>query len=125
MATDLKFTKDHEWLRVETGNIAVVGITDYAQSQLGDIVYVDIPTVGENLNAGDTFGAIEAVKTVADLFLPVGGKVLELNSELDGAPQLVNQSPYEQGWIVKLEMSHPQETAQLLNEADYKKLIGE
>jgi glycine cleavage system H protein len=125
MATDLKFTKDHEWLRVEQGNIAVVGITDYAQSQLGDIVYVDIPTVGENLNAGDTFGAIEAVKTVADLLLPVGGKVLEFNSELDGAPQLVNQSPYEQGWIVKLEMTHPQEVAQLLNEADYKKLISE
>jgi glycine cleavage system H protein len=125
MATNLSFTKDHEWLRVEQGNIAVVGITDYAQSQLGDIVYVDIPTVGENLNAGDTFGAIEAVKTVADLFLPVGGKVLEFNSELDGAPQLVNESPYEQGWIIKLEMSNPQEIAQLLDEEGYKKLISE
>jgi glycine cleavage system H protein len=119
---EILFTKEHEWLRVESGSIVVVGITDYAQSQLGDVVFVDVPTVGETLNGGDTFGAVEAVKTVADLYLPVGGKVLEFNSALADEPQLVNQSPYEKGWIIRLEMTDNQEVTNLLSEQEYKKL---
>jgi glycine cleavage system H protein len=121
---ELKFTKEHEWLRVESGNTAVVGITDYAQSQLGDVVFVDVPTVGETLDGGDIFGAVEAVKTVADLYLPVGGKVLEFNSALADEPQLVNQSPYEQGWIIRLEMTDNQEVTALLSEQEYKELTA-
>ncbi|GHT10802.1 glycine cleavage system H protein [Bacteroidia bacterium] len=121
---ELKFTKEHEWLRVEHDNIVTVGITDYAQSQLGDIVFVDIPTVGETLQQGDIFGAVEAVKTVADLFLPVSGKVLEANATVNDAPQTVNQSPYQEGWIIKLEMTHPQEVSALLSEAEYQKIIS-
>lgn len=122
---ELKFTKDHEWLRMEQGNTALVGITDYAQAQLGDIVFVDLPSVGETLAAGDTFGCIEAVKTVADLYLPVGGKVLEANPAIENQPQLVNQSPQDKGWIVRIEVANAQEISLLMNEEEYKKIIAE
>ena len=103
---NLKYSADHEWVRVE-GNIAVIGITDFAQSELGDIVFVDIQTEGEELNAGETFGAIEAVKTVADALMPVSGKVIEVNADLEGAPESVNSDPYGAGWMIKVEMSNP------------------
>ena len=96
---ELKYTKDHEWVRIE-GNIAVVGITDFAQGELGDIVFVDIDSVGDELNAGDVFGSVEAVKTVSDLYLPISGKVVEFNEELEGEPELVNTDPYGRGWII-------------------------
>ena len=99
--TDVKYTKEHEWIRVE-GDIAYVGITDYAQEQLGDIVFVDIPTVDETLAAGETFGTIEVVKTISDLFLPVAGTILEQNEALADQPELVNQDPYGEGWIIKI-----------------------
>ena len=101
---ELKYTKDHEWVRVE-GDIAVVGITDFAQSELGDIVFVDIQTEGETLSKGDVFGTIEAVKTVADAYMPVSGEVVEVNAELDGAPEKVNGDPYGEGWMVKIKFS--------------------
>src|SRR5699024_5923305 len=100
---ELKYTKEHEWIRVE-GEEAVVGITDYAQSQLGDIVFVECETVGDALEAGETFGTVEAVKTVSDLYLPVAGEVLEFNEELEGEPELVNKDPYGKGWIVKIKI---------------------
>ena len=101
---ELKYTKDHEWIKIE-GNIATVGITDFAQGELGDIVYVEVETEGETLEKDETFGSIEAVKTVSDLFLPISGEILELNSELDDEPELVNSSPYEKGWIIKMKMT--------------------
>jgi glycine cleavage system H protein len=119
---NLKYTKDHEWVRVE-GDIAVVGITDYAQSQLGDIVFVDVQTEGETLEQGDMFGAIEAVKTVADAYMPVSGEVLEFNAALDSAPELVNKDPYGEGWMVKIKMADPAQIDGLLTPDDYKKLI--
>ncbi|MDR0738269.1 MAG: glycine cleavage system protein GcvH [Prevotellaceae bacterium] len=119
---NLKYTKDHEWVRVE-GNIAVVGITDYAQSQLGDIVFVDVQTVGETLEQGDMFGAIEAVKTVADAYMPLSGEVSEFNTALENAPELVNKDPYGEGWMVKIEMADPAQIEGLLTPDDYKKLI--
>ena len=119
---ELKYTNEHEWIRVE-GEEAFVGITDYAQSQLGDIVFVECETVGDDLNAGDTFGTIEAVKTVSDLYLPVGGEVLEFNEELEGAPELVNKDPYGKGWIVKIKMNDAKELDALLNADAYKALI--
>jgi glycine cleavage system H protein len=118
----LKYTKDHEWVRVE-GDIAVVGITDYAQSQLGDIVYVDVQTEGETLAQGDMFGAIEAVKTVADAFMPVSGEVAEVNAALESAPELVNKDPYGEGWMVKIKMTDPAQIEGLLTPANYAKLI--
>jgi glycine cleavage system H protein len=121
---ELKFTKSHEWLRIEQDNIAFIGITDYAQQQLGDIVFVDIPTAGEHLKADDVFGYIEAVKTVADLYLPLDAKVLEENAELQDQPQLVNQSPYDKGWIARIELANPEQINQLMSEAEYKKLIS-
>jgi glycine cleavage system H protein len=119
---NLKYTKDHEWVRVE-GNIAVVGITDYAQSQLGDIVFVDVQTEGETLEQGDMFGAIEAVKTVADAYMPLSGEVLEFNAALEGAPELVNKDPYGEGWMVKIKIADPAQVDGLLTPDDYKKLI--
>lgn len=119
----LVYTKDHEWVRVE-GDIAYVGITDFAQKELGDIVYVDINTVGKSVAQHDVFGTVEAVKTVSDLFMPVSGEVLEMNSKLDGAPELVNGDPYGDGWMVKVKMSNASEAASLMSAADYKTLIN-
>ena len=117
--TNLKYSKDHEWVKVD-GNIATIGITDFAQSQLGDIVFVDIQTEGEELEAGEVFGAIEAVKTVADGLMPVSGKVIEVNAELEGAPESVNTDPYGAGWMIKVEMSNPAEYDALLDAAAYE-----
>ena len=119
---ELKDTKEHEWIRVE-GEEAVVGITDYAQSQLGDIVFVECETVGDALEAGETFGTVEAVKTVSDLYLPVAGEVLEFNEELEGEPELVNKDPYGKGWIVKIKISDETELDGLLNADAYKAII--
>ena len=120
--SELKYTKEHEWIRVE-GEEAVVGITDYAQSQLGDIVFVECETVGDALEAGETFGTVEAVKTVSDLYLPVAGEVLEFNEELEGEPELVNKDPYGKGWIVKIKISDETELDGLLNADAYKAII--
>lgn len=121
--TDLRYSKEHEWVRVE-GNTATVGITDFAQKELGDIVYVDVNTVGESLAQNAVFGTVEAVKTVSDLFIPVSGKVLEINSALDAAPESVNKDPYNAGWIIKIEISNPAELDSLLDAAAYQALIG-
>lgn len=120
---DLKYTKDHEWVKV-SGNTALVGITDFAQKELGDIVYVDITTIGETVEKEQVFGTVEAVKTVSDLFMPVTGKVLEANKDIDSAPESVNSDPYGKGWIIKVELSTPSEVDGLLSADDYKKLIG-
>ena len=117
--TNLKYSADHEWVKVE-GNIATIGITDFAQSQLGDIVFVDIQTEGEELEAGEVFGAIEAVKTVADGLMPVSGKVIEVNADLEGAPESVNSDPYGAGWMIKVEMSNPAEYDELLDATAYE-----
>ena len=119
---ELKYTKDHEWIRVEGAN-AYIGITDYAQSELGEIVFVDIDTQGENLAKEETFGTIEAVKTVSDLFMPVGGEVLEVNAELEAEPELVNSDPYGKGWLVKIAVADPSDLDELLSADDYQKLI--
>lgn len=121
--TDLKYTKDHEWIRVE-GNEAYVGITDYAQSELGEIVYVDITTEGETIDQEEVFGTIEAVKTVSDLFMPVSGEVLEINGELEDAPQLVNEDAYGKGWLIKIGLTEVSELDDLLSAADYEQLIA-
>jgi glycine cleavage system H protein len=122
--SNVKYTSEHEWIRFE-GDVAYVGITDYAQDQLGDIVFVDIPTVGETLAKGDTFGTIEVVKTISDLFIPVGGEVLEQNEALADNPALVNTDPYGEGWIVKLKPADPAEAESLLDAEAYKALINE
>ena len=121
--SNLKYSKDHEWIRVE-GDEPYVGITDFAQSQLGDIVFVDVTTEGETLAQGEVFGTIEAVKTVSDAFLPVGGEVLEFNAALNDAPEMVNKDPYGEGWMVKIKMTNPAELDALLSAEDYAKLIG-
>jgi glycine cleavage system H protein len=120
---ELKYTKDHEWVKAE-GNIAVIGITDFAQGELGDIVYVDINSEGQSLNTGDVFGTVEAVKTVSDLFMPVTGKVTELNKNLESNPESVNKDPYGNGWMVRVEMSNPSELEGLMSAADYRKMTG-
>ena len=120
---ELKYTKDHEWVKIE-GNIAVVGITDHAQSELGDIVYVDVDTVGDEVEAGAVFGSVEAVKTVADLFLPVSGVVSELNEALEDEPELVNPDSYGKGWIVKVEIAEDADLSELLTAEQYQELIG-
>jgi len=120
---NLKYTKDHEWVRIE-GNIAYVGITEFAQGELGDIVYIEIETEGETLAHEEIFGTVEAVKTVSDLFMPLSGKVLEVNTGLDGAPEKVNNDPYGDGWMIKIEMSNPAEIDSLMNSNSYKELIG-
>ena len=120
--TDVKYTKDHEWIRVE-GEVAYVGITDYAQSELGEIVYVDITTEGETVAKEEVFGTIEAVKTVSDLFMPVSGEVVEVNPELEDAPQLINEDAYGKGWIIKIALSDMTEIDGLLSAADYEQLI--
>ena len=120
---NLKYSNDHEWVRVE-GNEAFVGITDFAQGQLGDIVFVDDPTVGESLGQNEVFGSIEAVKTVSDAFLPVSGEILEFNEALENDPALVNKDPYGEGWIIKVNMANPAEVDTLLSADDYAKLVG-
>ena len=120
---NLKYSNDHEWCRVE-GDTAYVGITDFAQSQLGDIVFVDVPTVGETLAAGDVFGSIAAVKTVSDAFIPVSGEILEFNPAVDADPAVVNKDAYGEGWLVKVRLSNPAEVDGLLSADQYKELIG-
>lgn len=120
---ELKYTKDHEWVKVE-GDIATVGITDFAQRELGDIVYVEVETEGETLDKEEIFGSVEAVKTVSDLFLPLSGKITEFNAELEDAPELVNSDPYGQGWMVKMKITDKSEMEALLSADDYKELIG-
>lgn len=120
---NLKYSNDHEWCRVE-GDTAYVGITDFAQSQLGDIVFVDVPTVGETLAAGDVFGSIEAVKTVSDAFIPVSGEILEFNPAVDADPAVVNKDAYGEGWLVKVRLSNPAEVDGLLSADQDKELIG-
>jgi glycine cleavage system H protein len=117
----LKYTKDHEWVKIE-GNIATVGITDFAQGELGDIVYVDINSVGQEINHGDVFGTVEAVKTVSDLYMPLSGKVIEVNPALEANPEKVNEDPYGTGWMVKVEVKG--DTSVLLSAVQYKELIG-
>ena len=120
---NLKYSNDHEWVRVE-GNEAFIGITDFAQGQLGDIVFVDVPTVGESLDQNEVFRSIEAVKTVSDAFLPVGGEILEFNEALESDPALVNKDPYGEGWIIKVSMANTAEVDTLLSADDYAKLLG-
>ena len=119
---ELKYTKDHEWVRIE-GDIATVGITEFAQSELGDIVYVEIETVGETIAQEEIFGSIEAVKTVSDLFMPISGEILEFNEELDGNPELVNSDPYGAGWMVKVKISNSDEIQNLLDAVAYTSLV--
>ena len=120
---ELKYTKDHEWVKIN-GNIATIGVTDFAQKELGDIVYVEVETLGETLEAGEVFGTVEAVKTVSDLFMPITGEILELNSELESSPELVNDAPYTEGWMVKVKITGAL-PSDLLDAASYKDLIGE
>ena len=121
--TNLKYTKDHEWVSIE-GDIATIGITDFAQSELGDIVYVEIETEGETSEAEEVFGSVEAVKTVSDLFMPISGEIIEFNSELDANPELVNSNPYENGWMIKVKISDASEVENLMSSEDYKELVG-
>jgi glycine cleavage system H protein len=120
---ELKYTKDHEWVRIE-GNTATIGITEFAQSELGDIVFVDINTVGDTVDQNSVFGTVEAVKTVSDLFMPVTGEVLEVNPALEGNPELVNSDPYGEGWMIKATVADEGQLAGLLSAADYRQLIG-
>jgi glycine cleavage system H protein len=120
---NLKYTKDHEWIKID-GNIATVGITEFAQGELGDIVYVEIETEGETLNKEEIFGTVEAVKTVSDLFMPVSGKVLEVNKDLEAAPDKVNSDPYGAGWMIKIELTNTAEVGELLSAGAYRELIG-
>ena len=120
---ELKYTKDHEWIRLE-GSEAVIGITEFAQRELGDIVYIDINTVGQEVAENEVFGTVEAVKTVSDLFMPISGTILEINSMLDSAPELVNQDPYGDGWMLKISINSVVEAGNLLSADQYKELIG-
>ncbi len=120
---ELKYTKDHEWVRLE-GNTAYIGITDFAQRELGDIVYVDINTVGKTVNQEEVFGTVEAVKTVSDLYMPLSGEVLEVNSKLDANPELVNSDPYGDGWMVKVSVANTADFDTLLSADDYKAVVG-
>lgn len=121
--TDLKYTKDHEWIRIE-GDEAVVGITDFAQRELGDIVFIDINTIGEEVAQDQVFGTIEAVKTVSDLFMPVSATVLSVNGKIDGSPELVNQDPYGEGWLVRVKLNDPADVEGLLSAADYEAQVS-
>ncbi len=121
---NLRYTKEHEWVKQETGNVFLVGITEYAQRELGDIVYVEVETIGKSMEAGEVFGTVEAVKTVSDLFLPVSGTITELNSELAKAPDLVNSDPYGKGWMIKLTVNDPAQVEKLLDAAAYESLVG-
>jgi glycine cleavage system H protein len=121
--SNLHYTKDHEWISLE-GDIATVGITDFAQRELGDIVYVEVETVGKSMEAGEVFGTVEAVKTVSDLFLPVSGTILELNAALAGAPELVNNDPYGKGWMVKIKLKNASDIDSLMNASAYEATVG-
>ncbi|MDB4086841.1 glycine cleavage system protein GcvH [Flavobacteriaceae bacterium] len=121
--TDLKYTKDHEWISID-GDSATIGITDYAQGELGDIVYVEIESLGEQLDKEEIFGSVEAVKTVSDLFLPVSGEITEMNEGLEDNPELINDDPYGEGWIIKMKISNQSELTDLLSADEYKELIG-
>ncbi|SIQ38443.1 glycine cleavage system H protein [Chryseobacterium sp. RU37D] len=121
--SELKYTKDHEWIKIE-GNVATIGITDFAQGELGDIVYVDVDTVDDDLEGGAVFGSVEAVKTVSDLFLPISGKVIEFNSGLEDQPELLNADPYGSGWIIKLEVAKGADHSDLLSAEEYQAIIG-
>ncbi|GHE58934.1 MULTISPECIES: glycine cleavage system protein GcvH [Roseivirga] len=120
---NLKYTKDHEWVKVD-GDEVTVGITDFAQGELGDIVYVEIETEGETIDTNEVFGTVEAVKTVSDLFMPVSGEIIAVNEDLDDSPEKVNESPYEDGWMIKIKLSDPSELDGLLSADDYKAHIG-
>ena len=120
---NLKYTKDHEWIRVE-GDVATIGITDFAQRELGDIVYVEIETVGKSLTANEVFGTVEAVKTVSDLFLPVGGTITEVNAALNGAPELVNNEPYGEGWMAKMTVDSIADVEALMDAATYSAMVS-
>lgn len=120
---ELLYTKDHEWVKIE-GDVATIGITDFAQSELGDIVFVEVDTVGESIDKEEVFGTVEAVKTVSDLFMPVSGEIIEFNEELESSPETVNEDPYGKGWMVKVTMSDSSNRDGLLSAADYKALIG-
>ena len=121
--SELKYTKDHEWIKVD-GNTATIGITDFAQGELGDIVYVDVDTLDDTVEKDEVFGSVEAVKTVSDLFMPLSGEVVEFNEELEDEPELVNSDSYGKGWMIKIKFSDDSELENLLNAEDYKKLIG-
>lgn len=120
---NLKYTKDHEWIRVEGGE-GYVGITDFAQGELGDVVYVEVETVGETIEKEEAFGTIEAVKTVSDMFMPVSGEVIEFNAALEAAPELINKDPYGEGWVVKIKITKPEEINELLSAERYQELIA-
>ncbi len=120
---NLKYTNDHEWVRVE-GDTAYIGITDFAQKELGDIVYVEIETVGQNLGQGEVFGTVEAVKTVSDLFMPLSGEIIEMNQKIESNPELVNSDPYGDGWMIKIKLSKADELNDILSAADYEALVG-
>lgn len=122
--TELKYTEDHEWIKVD-GDVATVGVTDFAQSELGDIVYVEIETEGESIDANEVFGTVEAVKTVSDLFMPLSGEIIEVNAELEDAPETVNENPYDGGWMIKIKMSDTSELDSLLDADTYKAHIGQ
>ncbi len=122
--SELKYTKDHEWVKLVDGKTAIIGITDFAQGELGDIVFVDINTVGKSLGAEEVFGTVEAVKTVSDLFLPVAGKVVEVNDALSSNPELVNNDPYGEGWMVKIEVDNPADIDNLLSLDAYQQMVG-
>jgi glycine cleavage system H protein len=121
--SDLRYDKEHEWVRVE-GDVAVVGISDFAQDQLGEVVYVDLPAVGDTVNAGDTFGEVESVKSVSELFSPVSGEVVKINDKLDGAPESINEDAYGAGWLIEVKLSEPLELDGLMSSADYQAFIA-
>ncbi|WP_335965582.1 glycine cleavage system protein GcvH [Galbibacter sp. PAP.153] len=121
--SELKYTKDHEWVKIE-GDVATVGVTDFAQSELGDIVYVEVETVDETLEREEVFGTVEAVKTVSDLFLPLSGEIIEFNESLEDEPEKVNTDPYGEGWMIKIKISDTSEIDDLLSDADYKEFVG-
>ena len=121
---NLKYTKDHEWLKLD-GDVAYVGVTDFAQSELGDVVYIEVETIGEELAKEDSFGTIEAVKTVSDMFMPVSGEVLEFNQKLEDTPELVNKDPYGDGWVIKIKLANHDEVNELLSAKEYMDQIGE
>ena len=121
---NLKYSKEHEWVRVEDGDIAYIGITDFAQGELGDIVFVEVETEGDDLDQDEVFGSIEAVKTVSDLFMPLSGKITEFNTKVEEEPELVNSAPYEAGWLIKIDISDMEELGSLMDAAAYQALVG-
>ena len=121
---NLRYTKDHEWVKQEKGNVFLVGITEYAQRELGDIVYVEVETIGKSMEAGEVFGTVEAVKTVSDLYMPISGNVVELNPALNSQPELVNSDPYGEGWMIKIKPSNKSDFDTLMSAGDYNKLVG-